>query len=46
MQRTSAIEIFAVLSKCRFHHNHCRSQPQSFIFKQPVSFEEQWRILI
>jgi len=32
MQRTSAIEIFAVLSKCGIHHNHCQSQPKSFLF--------------
>jgi len=30
MQRTSAIEIFADLSKCGFHHHQCQSQPQSF----------------
>jgi len=32
MQRTIAIEIFAVLSKCGFHHNHCQSQPHSVLF--------------
>jgi len=32
MQRTSAIEIFAVLSKCGFYLHHCFSQPQSFLF--------------
>jgi len=32
MQRTSAIEIFAFLSKCGFHHHQCQSQPQSFLF--------------
>jgi len=32
MKRTSAIEVFAVLSKCGFHHYHCQSQPQSFFF--------------
>ena len=26
MKRTSAIEVFAVLSKCGFHHYHCQSQ--------------------
>jgi len=31
LQPTSAIEIFAVLSKCGFHHHHCQSQPQSFV---------------
>ena len=46
MQLTSAIGIFAVLSKCGFHHNHCQSQSQPFVFLQPVSFEELWRILI
>jgi len=28
----SAIEMFAVLSKCGFHLHHCQSQPQSFLF--------------
>jgi len=32
MQRTSAIEMFAVLSQCGIHHNHCQSQPKSFLF--------------
>jgi len=32
MQRTSAIEIFAVLSKCGFHHHHCQSQLKPFYF--------------
>jgi len=32
MQRTSAIEIFAVLIKCGFHHHQCQSQPQPFLF--------------
>jgi len=32
MQRTSAIAIFAVMSKCGFHLHHCQSQPQSFLF--------------
>ena len=40
MQRISAIEMFAVLSKCGFHHNHCQSQSESFLFEQSVSFEE------
>jgi len=40
MQRTSAIEIFAVLSQCGFHHHQCHSQPESFLFEQPVSLEE------
>jgi len=26
------LNIFAVLSKCVFHHHHCHSQPQSFLF--------------
>ena len=30
LQPTSAIEHFAVLSKCGFHHHHCQSQPQCF----------------
>ena len=29
MQRTSDIEMLAVLSKCVFHPHHCQSQPQS-----------------
>ena len=40
MQRTSAFEFFALLSKCVFHHHHIQSQPQSFLFKQPVPLEE------
>jgi len=40
MQRTSTIEIFAVLSNCGFHHHQCQRQPQSFLFYQPVSLEE------
>jgi len=40
MQRISAIDIFAVMSKCGFHHNNCQSQSESFLFEQPVSFEE------
>ena len=32
MQRTSAIDFFAVLSKCVFLYHHCQSQPQSFLF--------------
>jgi len=31
-QQDSAIEFFAVLSKCGFHHYHCQGQPQSFLF--------------
>jgi len=30
LQPTSAMDIFAVLSKCGFHHHHFQSQPQSF----------------
>ena len=30
MQRIIAIECFAVVFKCAFHHNDCQSQPQSF----------------
>jgi len=26
MKQTSAIELFAVLNKCGFHHYHCQSQ--------------------
>jgi len=44
MQRTSVF--FAVLSKSGFHLHHCQNQPQSFLFKQPVSLEEWWRILL
>jgi len=40
------LNIFAVLSKCVFHHLHCQSQPQSFLFKQTVSLEVWRRILI
>ena len=39
MQPTSASENFAVLSKCGFLLHHCQSQPQSFLFQQPVSLE-------
>jgi len=46
MQRISAFEMFAVLSKCGFHHKHCQCQSESFLFEQPVSFEKQWRILM
>jgi len=32
MERISAIEHFAVLSKCVFHYNHSQSQPQFFLY--------------
>jgi len=38
MQRTRAIEIFAVLSKFGFHHHYCQSQPQSLLFKKTGFF--------
>jgi len=42
MQRTSAIQIFAVLSKCGFYHHHCQSQPQSFLILTTCFY---WRMM-
>ena len=36
--------MFAILSKSCFHIHHCQSQHWCFLFKQPVSLEEWWRI--
>ena len=38
IQQTSAISMFAVLSKCGFHHHYCQSQPQSFFFYSTCFF--------
>jgi len=40
MQRTRAIEIVAVLSKCGSHHHYCQSQLQSIFIVKSCFFGE------